>query len=482
MKFDNHKTIRTRFAPSPTGYMHIGNLRTALYEYLIARSGGGKFLLRIEDTDVERYVEGATEVIYNTLKIAGIQHDEGPDVGGPYGPYIQSERLGGYMQYANELIDKGGAYACFCTKERLESLKEADPHAKYDRFCLSIPKDEAKARIDGGEAYVIRQFVPEGETTFHDEVFGDITVAHTELEDQVLMKADGYPTYNFANVVDDHLMDITHVVRGSEYLSSAAKYTLLYHSFGWEVPVYIHLPPVMGKDGKLSKRRGDASFEDLLAQGFIPEAVVNYIALLGWSPGGEQEIFTLHELEQIFDIKGLSKSPSTFDIVKLTWMNSEYIKNMDFEKFYALAEPYVKEAVKTPNVDYRALAAICQPRISFMHEIPALLDFIDTLADYDIAMFEHKKMKTTLEGSLEILEKFLLRLEAMNDWTLDSIKGTFEAFVQDEGIKNGQIFWPMRTALSGKESSPCGAPELAELLGQSESIRRVKVAVDKLKA
>ena len=482
MKLDSHKTIRTRFAPSPTGYMHIGNLRTALYEYLIARSGGGKFLLRIEDTDVDRYVEGATEVIYNTLKIAGIQHDEGPDIGGPYGPYIQSERLGGYMKYANELIENGSAYACFCTKERLESLKADDPHAKYDRFCLNIPKDEAKARIAGGEAYVIRQFIPEGETTFHDKVFGDITVAHTELEDQVLVKADSYPTYNFANVVDDHLMDITHVVRGSEYLSSAAKYTLLYHAFGWEVPVYIHLPPVMGKDGKLSKRRGDASFEDLLAQGFIPEAVVNYIALLGWSPGGEQEIFTLHELEEIFDIKGLSKSPSTFDIVKLTWMNSEYIKKMDFEKFYTLAEPYVLEAVKTSGVDYRALAAICQSRISFMHEIPALLDFVDTLADYDTAMFEHKKMKTTLDGSRETLEKFLPRLEAMSGWTLDNIKSTFEAFVQDEEIKNGQLFWPMRTALSGKESSPCGAPELAELLGQTESIRRVKVAIDKLKA
>jgi len=460
--------------------MHIGNLRTALYEYLIARAGGGKFLLRIEDTDVERYVEGATEVIYNTLKVAGIQHDEGPDIGGPYGPYIQSERRGSYVKHAKDLMESGGAYPCFCTKERLAGLKEADQHAKYDRHCLAISRDVARARFDAGESCVIRQHIPDGETTFRDEIFGEITVGHAELEDQVLIKADGYPTYNFANVIDDHLMHITHVVRGSEYLSSAAKYTLLYHSFGWDVPVYIHLPPVMGKDGKLSKRKGDASFEDLLAQGFLPEAIVNYIALLGWSPGGEREIFSLSELEQTFDTKGLSKSPSTFDIVKLTWMNSEYFKAMDKQRFYVMAEPYLKEAVKSAAANHADLAALSQPRISLLTDIAALWDFVDNLPNYDVAMFEHKKMKTTAESCRENLGKVLPKLEAVSEWTLESIRSVMEDFIQSESIKNGQLFWPVRTALSGKESSPCGAPELAQLLGRDESIRRIRRGIEKL--
>ncbi|MCL2617518.1 MAG: glutamate--tRNA ligase [Defluviitaleaceae bacterium] len=461
--------------------MHIGNLRTALYEYLLARSGGGKFLLRIEDTDVERYVEGATEVIYNTLKVAGIQHDEGPDVGGPFGPYVQSRRRESYAKYAEELVDKGGAYMCFCSKERLDSLKEHDPHAKYDRACLALTTEEARARRDQGEGCVIRQLIPDGETTFRDEIFGDITVAHTELEDQVLLKADGYPTYNFANVVDDHLMQISHVVRGSEYLSSAAKYTLLYHAFGWDVPVYIHLPPVMGSSGKkLSKRLGDSSFEDLLREGFLPEAIVNYIALLGWSPGGEREIYSLGELEEIFGTQGLSKSPSIFDKVKLTWMNSEYFKNMDEQKFFVMAEPYLKDAVKRPGADLRLLAGMCRPRIEFLTDITKLLGFIDELPSYDIALFEHKKMKTTASNALENLRKVLPRLEAVALWDLAGIRAELEDFIKGEGLKNGQVFWPIRTALSGKESSPCGAPELAELLGREESLRRIRHGIELL--
>ncbi|MCL2852300.1 MAG: glutamate--tRNA ligase [Defluviitaleaceae bacterium] len=463
--------------------MHIGNLRTALYEYLIARSSGGKFLLRIEDTDIVRQKEGALDIIYNTLKVAGLQHDEGPDIGGPYAPYVQSERRGIYVKYANELIDKGFAYICFCSKERLEGLKEHDEYAKYDRLCHAISKEEARSRAESGESCVIRQFVPEGETTFHDEIFGAITVSHTEIEDQILIKADGYPTYNFANVIDDHIMDISHVVRGAEYVSSAAKYTLLYHSFGWDVPAYIHLPPVMGNSGKkLSKRLGDSSFEDLLREGFLPEAIVNYIALLGWSPGGEREIFSLRELEEIFDTKGLSKSPAIFDRVKLTWMNSEYFKKMDEQSFFVMAEPYLKDAVKAPGADLRMLAGLCQPRIEFLSDIPTLLDFVDELPEYAVSLFEHGKMKTTAVSSLENLKKILPRLESVSGWSLENIRREMEELIRREGIKNGQLFWPVRTALSGKESSPCGAPELAELLGRDESLRRIRRGIEKLES
>ena len=481
MKQTNNKPVRTRFAPSPTGYMHIGNLRTALYEYLIAQSGGGKFLLRIEDTDTDRYVEGATEVIYNTLKIAGLSHDEGPDVGGSYGPYVQSQRLDIYMKYARELIDRGGAYACFCSKERLAELKMSDPHAKYDMFCRGLTKEQAQQKMKNADPFVIRQLVPEGETTFIDEIFGSITVANSEMEDQVLMKADGYPTYNYANVVDDHLMDITHVVRGSEYLSSAGKYTLLYHSFGWQVPVYVHLPPVMGSEGKLSKRKGDASFEDLLGQGFLPEAIVNFIALLGWSPGGEREIFTLKELSDVFSISGLSKSPSVFDIKKLAWMNGEYIKKMDAQDFFLMAEPYLKDAVKSPGVNFRELAALCQPRVNVLNEIKELLSFVDVLPDYDTALFANTKLKITAENSLTNLQNVLPLLRSLGNWALEDIRRQLETFIQQEGIKSGQIFWPLRTALSGKESSPGGAPELALLLGRKESLRRLEVGIEKLK-
>ena len=373
--------VRTRFAPSPTGYMHIGNLRTALYEYLIAKSQGGKFILRIEDTDQERQVEGAVDVIYNTMRMTGLHHDEGPDIGGEYGPYVQSERMGMYMDYAKELVEKGEAYYCFCTKERLESLKESNAEgaafAKYDRHCLGLSKEEVQAKLDAGVPFVIRQKMPDsGTTTFSDVVYGDITVENTELDDQILMKADGFPTYNFANVVDDHLMHITHVVRGSEYLSSTPKYNLLYKAFGWEPPVYVHLPAVM-RDAhhKLSKRHGDKSFEDLVREGYVVEAIVNYIALLGWSPSGTQEIFSLKELEENFDMAGLSKSPAIFDIKKLTWMNSEYLKAMDFDKYYALAEPKLKEALGDTDLDLKKIAALLQKRLETLNDIPGLVEF-----------------------------------------------------------------------------------------------------------
>ena len=393
--------VRTRFAPSPTGYMHIGNLRTALYEFLIAKSQGGSFILRIEDTDQERFVEGATDVIYKTLEMAKITHDEGPDVGGDYGPYIQSERKNDYMKYALELIEKGEAYYCFCTKERLDSLKTETSHeavAKYDRHCLNLSKEEIEENLKNGVPFVIRQKIRDGKTTFHDEVYGDITVDNSELEDQILIKSDGFPTYNFANVIDDHAMNITHVVRGAEYLSSTPKYNLLYEAFGWEIPKYVHLPAVMkDKHNKLSKRNGDASFQDLVAKGYLPDAIVNYIALLGWSPSVNQEIFTMDELIKEFSIKGLSKSPAIFDIEKLTWMNGEYIKKMDFEDFYKWAEPELKAAVKRTDIDLKKVAKYVQTRIGTSKDIIAMVDFIDKLPEYSTELYVHKKMKTTEE-------------------------------------------------------------------------------------
>ncbi len=477
--------IRTRFAPSPTGYMHIGNLRTALYEFLIAKSGGGKFILRIEDTDQERFVEGATDIIYNTLKLSGITYDEGPDIGGPYGPYIQSERKNDYLKYALELIEKGEAYYCFCTKERLDSLKtetgEHEQIVKYDRHCLSLSDDEIKAKLDTGTPYVIRQKIRDGSTTFHDEVYGDITVENSEMEDQILIKSDGYPTYNFANVIDDHIMNITHVVRGAEYLSSTPKYNLLYEAFGWEIPTYIHLPAVMkDQHHKLSKRNGDASFQDLIEKGYLPEAIINYIALLGWSPSVNQEIFTLDELIKIFDIKGLSKSPAIFDPVKLTWMNGEYIKKMDFDAFYEKAEPELKSAVKTEGIDLKKLASYVQTRIGTFKEIADMVDFVDTLPEYDTSMYVHKKMKTTEEMSLENLKKAVPVLEGLTEWTNESIYNALLSLIQEMGIKNGQMLWPVRTALSGKPTSPCGASELAELLGKEESIKRLNKGIELL--
>lgn len=479
--------VRTRFAPSPTGYMHIGNLRTALYEYLIAKSQGGKFILRIEDTDQERQVEGAVDVIYNTLRMTGLKHDEGPDIGGEYGPYVQSERMGMYMDYAKELVEKGEAYYCFCTKERLESLKESNAEgaafAKYDRHCLGLSKEEVQAKLDAGEPFVIRQKMPDsGTTTFSDVVYGDITVENTELDDQILMKADGFPTYNFANVVDDHLMHITHVVRGSEYLSSTPKYNLLYKAFGWEPPVYVHLPAVM-RDAhhKLSKRHGDKSFEDLVREGYVVEAIVNYIALLGWSPSGTQEIFSLKELEENFDMAGLSKSPAIFDIKKLTWMNSEYLKAMDFDKFYALAEPKLKEALDGTDLDLKKIAALLQKRLETLNDIPGLVEFFKTLPEYGTELYTHKKMKTNDEIALSSLEAALPVLENLEDWNTTSIHDALMALVGELGIKNGQLLWPVRTALSGEPTSPGGAMELADILGKEESLRRIRKGIELLK-
>lgn len=479
--------VRTRFAPSPTGYMHIGNLRTALYEYLIAKSQGGKFILRIEDTDQERQVEGAVDVIYNTLRMTGLKHDEGPDIGGDYGPYVQSERMGMYMDYAKELVEKGEAYYCFCTKERLESLKESNAEgaafAKYDRHCLGLSKEEVQAKLDAGVPFVIRQKMPDsGTTTFSDVVYGDITVENTELDDQILMKADGFPTYNFANVVDDHLMHITHVVRGSEYLSSTPKYNLLYKAFGWEPPVYVHLPAVM-RDAhhKLSKRHGDKSFEDLVREGYVVEAIVNYIALLGWSPSGTQEIFSLKELEENFDMAGLSKSPAIFDIKKLTWMNSEYLKAMDFDKFYALAEPKLKEALGDTDLDLKKIAALLQKRLETLNDIPGLVEFFKTLPEYGTELYTHKKMKTNDEIALSSLEAALPVLENLEDWNTTSIHDALMALVGELGIKNGQLLWPVRTALSGEPTSPGGAMELADILGKEESLRRIRKGIELLK-
>lgn len=479
--------VRTRFAPSPTGYMHIGNLRTALYEYLIAKSQGGKFILRIEDTDQERQVEGAVDVIYNTMRMTGLKHDEGPDIGGDYGPYVQSERMGMYMDYAKELVEKGEAYYCFCTKERLESLKESNAEgaafAKYDRHCLGLSKEEVQAKLDAGEPFVIRQKMPDsGTTTFSDVVYGDITVENTELDDQILMKADGFPTYNFANVVDDHLMHITHVVRGSEYLSSTPKYNLLYKAFGWEPPVYVHLPAVM-RDAhhKLSKRHGDKSFEDLVREGYVVEAIVNYIALLGWSPSGTQEIFSLKELEENFDMAGLSKSPAIFDIKKLTWMNSEYLKAMDFDKYYALAEPKLKEALGDTDLDLKKIAALLQKRLETLNDIPGLVEFFKTLPEYGTELYTHKKMKTNDEIALSSLEAALPVLENLADWNTTSIHDALMALVGELGIKNGQLLWPVRTALSGEPTSPGGAMELADILGKEESLHRIRKGIELLK-
>ena len=479
--------VRTRFAPSPTGYMHIGNLRTALYEYLIAKSQGGKFILRIEDTDQERQVEGAVDVIYNTMRMTGLKHDEGPDIGGDYGPYVQSERMGMYMDYAKELVEKGEAYYCFCTKERLESLKESNAEgaafAKYDRHCLGLSKEEVQAKLDAGVPFVIRQKMPDsGTTTFSDVVYGDITVENTELDDQILMKADGFPTYNFANVVDDHLMHITHVVRGREYLSSTPKYNLLYKAFGWEPPVYVHLPAVM-RDAhhKLSKRHGDKSFEDLVREGYVVEAIVNYIALLGWSPSGTQEIFSLKELEENFDMAGLSKSPAIFDIKKLTWMNSEYLKAMDFDKFYALAEPKLKEALGDTDLDLKKIAALLQKRLETLNDIPGLVEFFKILPEYGTELYTHKKMKTNDEIALSSLEAALPVLENLEDWNTTSIHDALMALVGELGIKNGQLLWPVRTALSGEPTSPGGAMELADILGKEESLRRIRKGIELLK-
>lgn len=479
---------RTRYAPSPTGYMHIGNLRTALYEYLIAKKNGGKFILRIEDTDQERYVEGAVEVIYKTLKMAGLQHDEGPDVGGPFGPYIQSERKASYMEHAKKLVELGGAYYCFCSREQLSGAKEkaeASGQAyKYDRHCLNLSKDEIAAKLADNHPFVIRQKMPDtGSTSFEDVVYGTITVENSALEDQVLIKSDGLPTYNFANVVDDHLMDITHVVRGNEYLSSAPKYNLLYEAFGWKVPTYVHVSLIVKPTGqKLSKRSGDPSFEDLVSMGYLIEAVVNFVVLLGWSPGATQEIFTLKELEEVFDVKGISKSPAVFDINKLNWMNGEYIRKMAPEEFHKIALPYLKKTITNKNIRLEKLSALLQLRTEVLSTIPASIDFIEALPDYEIAMFEHKKMKTTRENSLDNLKITLKVLENIDEWDNQTIYSKLMELAAQMEVKNSQILWPVRTAISGKDVTPGGATEIAEILGKEETLRRIKIGISKLEA
>lgn len=477
--------IRTRFAPSPTGYMHVGNLRTALYAYLISKHEDGDFIFRVEDTDQERFVEGALDIIYNTLKITGLKHDEGPDIGGPVGPYVQSERTAIYLEYAKKLIDKGEAYYCFCTKERLDALR-TDAEAKkqtpkYDKHCLHLSKEEIEEKLSSGIPYVIRQNNPTtGTTTFDDKIYGTISVDNSELEDMVLIKSDGFPTYNFANVVDDHLMGITHVVRGSEYLSSSPKYNRLYEAFGWEIPIYVHCPPIM-KDAqhKLSKRNGDASFEDLIKKGYLKDAVLNYIALLGWNPGTEKEIFSLKELVEVFDYRNINKSPSIFDDVKLRWMNSEYIKMLTLDEFNKMALPYYKEVI-TKDLDFMKISELMQTRVEILTQIPELIDLFEDLPEYSIDMYLHKKMKTTFENSLETLEKILPKFENITDWNLNNIQNSCMELVEELGVKNGIVLWPIRTAVSGKQSSPGGAFEIAEILGKEETIRRIKVGIEKL--
>ena len=478
--------IRTRFAPSPTGRMHVGNLRTALYAYLIAKHEGGDFILRIEDTDQERLVEGAVDIINRTLAKTGLHHDEGPDKDGGVGPYVQSERQaeGIYLQYAKELIARGEAYYCFCDKERLASLHQTVAGKEinvYDKHCLSLSKEEVEEKLKAGIPYVIRQNNPtEGSTTFHDDIYGDITVDNAELDDMILIKSDGYPTYNFANVVDDHLMGITHVVRGNEYLSSSPKYNRLYEAFGWEVPIYVHCPLITDEEHqKLSKRSGHSSYEDLIEQGFLSEAVVNFVALLGWSPSENREIFTLKELVEVFDYQHISKSPAVFDYTKLKWMNGEYIKAMEEEAFYVMAEPYLKKAL-TGSFDLKKIASMVKTRIEIFPDICELVDFLEELPSYDASMYEHKKMKTTKESSLQVLKEILPRLMAQEDYSNDALYQMLLSYVEEKGCKNGYVMWPIRTAVSGKQMTPAGATEIMELLGKEESLRRIRKGIELL--
>ena len=475
--------VRTRFAPSPTGRMHVGNLRTALYAYLIAKHEGGDFILRIEDTDQERYVEGAVDIIYRTLEKTGLLHDEGPDKDGGVGPYVQSERQaqGIYLEYAKKLIEKGEAYYCFCDKERLESLRQTVAGKEiivYDKHCLHLSKEEIEEKLAAGVPYVIRQNNPQtGTTTFHDEIYGDITVDNAELDDMILIKSDGYPTYNFANVVDDHLMGITHVVRGNEYLSSSPKYNRLYEAFGWDVPVYVHCPLITNEEHqKLSKRCGHSSYEDLIEQGFLTEAVVNFVALLGWSPADNREIFSLEELVKVFDYHHMSKSPAVFDYTKLKWMNGEYIKAMDFDSYFEMAEPYIRKVI-TRDYDIRKIAEMVKTRIEIFPDIENLIDFFEELPEYDTAMYTHKKMKTTEESSLEVLTEILPVLEAQQDYSNDALYQTLCDFVAEKGYKNGYVLWPVRTAVSGKQMTPAGATEIMEIIGKEESLKRIRTGI-----
>ncbi len=478
--------VRTRFAPSPTGYMHLGNLRTALYTYLFARRNGGKFILRIEDTDQEREVPGAVELIYKSLATAGLTHDEGPDVGGPCGPYVQSERRDLYLPYAKQLVESGHAYYCFCTKERLDEARaEAERRGetfKYDKHCLHLSKEEIQRRLDAGEPYVIRQNVPtEGKAGFDDVIYGHVEVDCDTLDDSVLIKADGLPTYNFANVIDDHLMGITHVMRGNEYLSSAPKYNLLYEAFGWEPPKYVHLTPVMANaQRKLSKRKGDPSFEDLLNQGYLTEAIINYLVLLGWSPRGEREFYTLKELEQVFDLEGLSKSPSIFDTVKLNWFNAEYIRKLAPEDYLERATPWLNQVLDPQKFDYKRLGELLQSRTEVFNQLPEMVGFLAELPEFSAELYVNKKQKSTLESSVRALELVRPVLESISEWTEAELHDRVMAVIPDSGMKNGQVLWPLRIAISGRMSTPGGAFEIAYLLGKDETLRRVALAQESL--
>ena len=472
--------VRTRFAPSPTGYMHVGNLRTALYTYLIARHNNGKFILRIEDTDQGRLVEGAVDVIYKTMAQCHLEHDEGPDVGGPVGPYVQTERRPLYKEYAELLMEKGRAYRCFCEKSASE--EDTGEFDRGDDPCRDLSREESDRRAAAGEPYVIRQRIPhEGSTTFHDEIFGDITVENTTLDDQVLIKRDGLPTYNFANVVDDHLMGITHVVRGSEYLSSAPKYNLLYQGFGWDIPCYVHCSPVMrDAHNKMSKRHGDPSYEDLIAQGYLTDAVINYVALLGWSPRGEQEIFSMDELKEVFEMSGISKSPAIFDIEKLKYFNSEYIRAMSPEEFAKVAEPYIRQAVKNENYDAAAIAALLQQRTEVLTDIPEKLDFFDVLPDYGTELFVHKKSKSDEASSREVLDKMIPIFETLENWDDEHILAAMTGLAESMEVKNAKVMWPVRIAAAGKAVTPGGAVEICRILGKEETLRRLRIAREKL--
>jgi glutamyl-tRNA synthetase len=480
--------VRTRFAPSPTGYLHIGGLRTALYAWLYARKNNGEFILRIEDTDQQRLVPGACDVIYSTLKETGLTYDEGPDIGGKFGPYIQSERKGLYREYAHNLVAAGAAYYCFCTKERLDALRSDCEQAgcvfKYDKHCLALTKEEIRAKIDAGEPYVIRQNIPlEGETAYTDAIFGEITVPNSDMEDNILLKSDGLPTYNLANVVDDHLMDITHVIRGIEYLSSTPKYNLLYKAFGWEVPQYIHLPPVMrDQQHKLSKRHGDASFEDFVQKGYLKEAIVNYIALLGWSPPDNREIFTLAGLAEVFSLSGISKSPAIFDEDKLKWMNGEYIRALPPEEFERVARPYMAQAIDVDKFDTALIARLIQPRTEVLTDIPGKLEFLEAFPKYDLALFAHKKMKTTPESALPVLLRAKETLAALGDYSPETLHDALLPLAAEMGIKNGQLLWPVRIAISGTAVTPGGATEIASLLGKQEVLRRMEESIARLRA
>lgn len=485
-----HNKVRTRFAPSPTGYMHVGNLRTALFEYLIAKSENGDFVLRIEDTDRERLVDGAIEVIYNTLKQVGLKHDEGPDIGGSYGPYVQSERKDLYRTMAEKLVSEGKAYRCFCTKERLEGLHNAQSNngefsGGYDRHCRDLAAEEVERLLAEGVPYVIRQKMPlEGSTSFEDSVYGTITVENSEIEDQILLKSDGYPTYNFANVIDDNDMHITHVVRGSEYLSSTPKYNLLYEAFGWERPTYVHLPLINGKnsDGtvsKLSKRHGATGFEDLVQQGYLPQAIINYIALLGWCPKENREIFTLEELVKAFSIDGICKSPAVFDYDKLNWFNAEYIRALSLEEFTKLSMPYFKSVIKS-DLDWEKLAAILQQRVIILTQIPEMIKFFAQLPEYDKELFVNKKSKTTLENAPELLKQATEELTQLGEWTHDTIHACLVSLAEKLQLKNGTVMWPVRIAASGMTVTPGGAIEILEILGKEESLRRLNIGLSKL--